>query len=55
MKQKHIDASRELRLWITQVFIPTGALIVGSMTIPEVRQYVGAKAENVKQKLKKKQ
>lgn len=24
IKTKHIDASREIRLWITQVFIPTG-------------------------------
>lgn len=53
MKQKHIDASREIRLWLTQVFIPAGAILVGGMTIPEVRQYVGAKAESVKQKLKK--
>lgn len=27
IKTKHVDASREIRLWITQVIIPTGVCI----------------------------
>lgn len=49
MQYKHIEAAREARLWLGQVFVP---LIIGGVTLasfPEVRNYVaeqGAKAKN---------
>lgn len=54
MKQKHIDASREIRLWIGQIVVPTITLVATTMTIPEVRQAVAAKAEDMKRSIKSK-
>ncbi len=28
LKQKHVDAAREVRLWMTQVVIPIGGILV---------------------------
>lgn len=59
MKQKHIDAAREARLWIGQILMPGLTVAAGILSIPEVRQVITAKAEQVKQsinqKLKKKE
>lgn len=41
IKYKHIEASKELRLWIGQVIIPTVTVVGSVMLIPEVRN--GAK------------
>ena len=49
MKQKHIDASREARLWLRDIIIPA---FVGVMMIPEAREACKAKAEITKQKVK---
>lgn len=37
MTRKQIDQSRELRLWIGQIFIPAGMLAVAVMSNPEIR------------------
>lgn len=51
MKQKHIDASRELRLWITQVILPAVGIV---MMVPETREKALAKAEEMKESIKAK-
>lgn len=51
MTHKQIDASREIRLWITQVIIPAFGV---AMMIPEAREKVVAKAKEVTEKIKRK-
>lgn len=48
MTRRQIDASREARLWITQVIIPAFGV---AMMIPEAREAVVAKAKEVKDKI----
>ena len=48
MTRRQIDASREARLWITQVIIPMFGI---AMMIPEAREAVVAKAREVKDKI----
>lgn len=48
MTYKQIEASREARLWITQVVIPAVGI---AMMIPEAREAVVAKAKEVKDKI----
>ena len=52
MTYKQIEASREARLWISQVIVPavTGAVVI--LTVPEVREAVAAKATEIKEKIK---
>lgn len=54
MTYKQIEASREARLWIGQIVVPVASAIVATLTIPEVRQAVAAKAESVRYSIKKK-
>lgn len=51
MKYKHIEASRELRLWIVQVIVPTAVFMAA---VPQARQWVGDKIEQGKGKIKEK-
>lgn len=51
MTYKQIEASRETRLWITQVIVPAAAI---AMMIPECREVVVAKAKEVTGKIKDK-
>lgn len=54
MKYKHIEASREVRLWIGQVIVPA---VVGGLMIfsnPEAREWVGDKASAAKTAIKNK-
>ena len=51
-KRQKIDAARECRLWVSQIIIPAATVIVTAMTIPEVRQSVSNKYEEVRYKLK---
>lgn len=51
MKQKHIDASREARLWLSQIIIPTFGIV---MMVPEAREAAKAKAYDLKQKIEAK-
>ena len=50
MTYKHIEASREIRLWIAQVIVPAIALL----GIPEVRKVVATKAKSLKETIKQK-
>ena len=43
MKQKHVDASREVRLWITQVIAPIVGVV---LFIPDSRNWVKQKVED---------
>lgn len=54
LKYKHIEASRELRLWVAQIIIPTlsiGAIAYGNNE--QFRKAVDKKIENIKNKFKK--
>lgn len=51
MTRRQIDSSRERRLWIGQVVIPTLTLIVTAMSIPEVRETTKIKAKEIKRKI----
>lgn len=54
MTYKQIEASREARLWIGQVIVPIITVVGAAMAVPEVRQAVTEKANNVKAAIKKK-
>lgn len=54
MTYKQIEASRELRLWIGQIIVPALTLAATAMAIPEVRQAIAAKAEDVKYSIERK-
>lgn len=49
MTNRQIEASREIRLWITQVIIPVFGI---AMIIPECREAVVTKAKEVGAKIK---
>ena len=51
MTRRQIDASRERRLWISQVIIPSLTLVATAMAIPEVRETVKAKANEIRFKI----
>lgn len=51
MKYKHIEASREARLWIGQVIIP--AMAVGLLMSSQLRDTVTDKAYDAKQSVKR--
>lgn len=53
MKHKHIEAAREVRLWVGQIIVPTITLVATTLSIPEVRQAVAAKADEWKYNIKK--
>lgn len=54
MTYKQIEGAREVRLWITQIFVPAAMTVGGLMLIPEVREPVLAKASEIKGKIKTK-
>lgn len=54
MTYRQIEASREVRLWISQVIIPTVTTVGALMMVPEVRTYVVDKATELKSKVKAK-
>ena len=54
MKYKHIEAARDLRLWIGQIIVPAATVAITTMTIPEVRQAIAAKANSIKQNIESK-
>jgi hypothetical protein len=45
MNYKHIEASREVRLWITQIILPVAVACV--VLLPDVRQTVMEKANAI--------
>lgn len=54
MTYKQIEASREVRLWIGQIFVPAITLAATTMAIPEVRQAVATKAKSIKNSIERK-
>jgi len=54
IKYKHIEAAREVRLWIGQIVVPAATIAVAGMSIPEVRGAIAAKAKLMKHNLEKK-
>jgi len=52
MKYKHIEASREARLWIRDVIVPVVAITGAFMIDPYRREFVAEKARNAKEKVK---
>ena len=51
MTRRQIDASRERRLWISQVIIPSLTLVATAMAIPEVRETVKANANEIRSQI----
>ena len=49
-----IETSREIRLWIGQIIVPTLTCVSTMILIPEVRQAVVTKTKEVKQSIKNK-
>ena len=52
MSYRQIEASREARLWITQVIVPT-LLLAGTVVMvdPELKEAVKTKVKDVKAKI----
>lgn len=54
MKQKHVDAAREVRLWIGQVIAPLGLGVAYLFSVkPECKDAVRNKVNNIKYKFKR--
>lgn len=51
MTYKQIEGAREVRLWISQIIVPAATVAVTAMTIPEVRQTIAAKANEVRSRI----
>lgn len=51
MTYKHIEVSREARLWLTQIVLPITAV---AMMVPETRNAAMTKAKEAKQFIKTK-
>lgn len=54
MTWKQIETSREIRLWVGQIIVPTITLAGMAMSIPEVREAVGSKARKMKEAINSK-
>lgn len=54
MKRKNVEAAREARLWIRDIFVPGVMLLTTTLAIPEVRQAVASKAKEIKENIDKK-
>lgn len=52
MTYKQIEASREARLWVTQIIVPTICGVGMLMTVPEIRETVKTKASEIKEKIR---
>ena len=54
MTFRQIEASREIRLWITQIIVPAGLVTAVVMTNPELKEAVTTKCKEVTSKIKSK-
>lgn len=54
MTYKQIEASREARLWIGQIIVPAVTFAATTITIPEVRSAIAAKAKEIKRNIEDK-
>lgn len=53
MTYKQIEASREVRLWVTQVIVPAVGLAVGTVMLnPELKEKAMNKFEEFKNRVK---
>lgn len=52
MTYKQIEASREARLWVTQIIVPTFLSVGMLMSVPEIREAVKTKASEIKRKIR---
>lgn len=50
---KGTDRSREARLWLGQIIVPVITLAASVITIPEVRETISQKCNDIKRKFKK--
>ncbi len=55
MSYKNVEKSREIRLWIGQVIMPTIAGGIFLWSNPNTRNWIKNKANNIKNKFHKKQ
>ena len=53
MTYRQIETSREIRLWVTSIIVPTVTTVGTLMMVPEVRNAVKSKINEVRLKLKK--
>ena len=54
MNYRQIETSREVRLWITQVIVPTlGMGLAAVMMVPEVKDFTAKAIVKIKSKFKK--
>ena len=54
MTYKQIEAAREARLWIGQIIVPACTVAATTLTIPEVREAIAAKATSIKRQIEDK-
>ena len=54
MTWKRSETMREVRLWIGQIIVPAVTLVAASMAIPEVREAVATKANQIKESINNK-
>lgn len=54
MTYRQIESSRERRLWITQVIMPTALVAAAILGNKEVRENLKDKASDIKEKIKAK-
>lgn len=54
MTWKQLEASREARLWLGQIIVPTVTLAVTALAIPGVKDRLAEKISNTKQTVKNK-
>lgn len=53
MTYKQIEASREIRLWVTQVIVPTVGLVAAAVMMnPDLKETVTNKFEEFKDRVK---
>jgi hypothetical protein len=52
MKTKTILASREARLWVTNIIVPSVMLGASILAVPGVKEAVGEKIADLKEKIK---
>lgn len=54
LKQKHVDASREVRLWLGQIVLPFAAIAAVYMSNEQNRNAIAYRWANAKDKVKSK-
>lgn len=53
MSHKNVEASREIRLWFSQIIIPVAGIASGLMAVPEIRNATVNKIQSIKESIKK--